>query len=138
MDIIVALTEGLVAAILGGAELALLGTYVQSPLRWGVLTGAQSHVADLDDALHGTIAISRKGSGSHLMACVLALERGANPHTLSLSETGAFADLRRKVNEDPTACFLWEHFTSKPFVDSGVRGARPCACITQAGTARGR
>lgn len=55
------------------------------------------------------------------MACALALERGANPQKLKLSVTGAFADLRKKVNEDKDTCFLWEHFTSKPFVDSGVR-----------------
>ena len=40
VDMIVALTEGLVGAIARGSDVALLGTYVQSPLCWAISVGA--------------------------------------------------------------------------------------------------
>ena len=43
IDLIVALTEGLINSIANGSDLRLLGTYVQSPLIWSVSTGINSH-----------------------------------------------------------------------------------------------
>jgi hypothetical protein len=50
VDVIIALTEGLVAEIVKGKNLQLFGTYVESPLRWAVSTGKETpynSVADL-------------------------------------------------------------------------------------------
>lgn len=120
VDIAIALTEGLVASIAKGSPLRLLGTYVQSPLCWAVVAGAQSTLQALDDLKGKVIAISRYGSGSHLMACVLALQRGWNPTTdLTFYVAGDFASLRRAVNSGDADAFMWEHFMTKPFWDSG-------------------
>ena len=75
VDVALALTEGLVADQHRGAPYSLLGTYVSTPLTWGVHVAADSaarSMSDLDDARY---AVSRVGSGSHLMAQVLARDR---------------------------------------------------------------
>jgi hypothetical protein len=150
-----------IAEIIKGSSLRLIGTYVASHLRWGIITGkSNSHtdVEHLKDGLTtavisfsgcwlkfvlGIFGISRYTSGSHLMACVLALERGWHPQSLKFDVQGNFKstlrslamvfritrnsrrvpnlDLRDGVNGGKSDAFLWEHFTTKPFVDSGVR-----------------
>ena len=54
----------------------LVGTYVEAPLTWAVSTGAASTHTDLASLQGRTIGISRFGSGSHLMAVVLAEQSG--------------------------------------------------------------
>ena len=69
--------------------LAYVGEAVASPLRWMVATGASRGLRGLGDVraaadareaegLDGTIrvSVSRLGSGSHLMACLLAAREG--------------------------------------------------------------
>ena len=58
------------------------------------------------------------GSGSHLMATVLASQEGwARPPDFRV--VGDFASLRRSVQGGETDAFLWETFTTKPFHDNG-------------------
>lgn len=120
MDLIVALTEGLVADIAKGSDLRLLGTYVESPLCWAISAGANSSIQTLEDLKGKKWGISRLTSGSHLMVFVLANQRGWNPETdLSFEVKGDFQNLRNSVNDGSTAAFMWETFTTKPFHDSG-------------------
>jgi hypothetical protein len=66
------------------------------------------------------------------MAIVLANQQGWHPQNdLQFKVIGPFAgdedqgeyslilDLRSSVNTGQAAAFMWEHFTTKPFVDSG-------------------
>ena len=69
VDMIVALTEGLVADITKGSNVRILGTYVQSPLCWAVSAGSQSEIHSVGDLKGGTFAISRYGSGSFNGIC---------------------------------------------------------------------
>jgi len=119
VDVIVALTEGLVSEIVKGRNLRLLATYVESPLRWGVISGSKSPYNSVEDLKGHTFAISRYNSGSHLMAGVLASANGWEQSDVSYKVVGPFKDLRDSVNSGDTAAFLWEYFTTKPFVDSG-------------------
>ena len=76
-DVIVALTEGLIADIMLGSNLRLISSYVESPLVWAISTGGkQSAINSVEDLKQQTIAVSRFTSGSHLMTCVLAAQRG--------------------------------------------------------------
>jgi ABC-type nitrate/sulfonate/bicarbonate transport system substrate-binding protein len=82
VDLIVALTEGITADIAkGGSDVRILGTYVASPLCWAISGSGDESSGPKDVAgMRGkTFGISRPGSGSQLMAYVLALERGWNP-----------------------------------------------------------
>jgi cyclopropane fatty-acyl-phospholipid synthase-like methyltransferase/ABC-type nitrate/sulfonate/bicarbonate transport system substrate-binding protein len=120
VDLIVALTEGLVSDIVKGSDLRLVGTYVQSPLCWAISTGRNSPFNTVEDLKGQTFGISRFSSGSHLMVCVLAMERGWHPQNdVHFAVKGDFQSLRNGVNDGSTAAFLWETFTTKPFHDSG-------------------
>lgn len=121
VDVIVALTEGLASEIINkGSPIQIFGTYVKSPLHWSVITGKDSPYTCLEDLKKQTIAISRFTSGSHIMTCVMAGERGWHPQNdVDFKVVGSFQDLRNSVNSQETAAFLWEHFTTQPFVDSG-------------------
>eukprot|EP00053_Salpingoeca_punica_P012625 m.113208 g.113208 ORF g.113208 m.113208 type:complete len:844 (+) comp15994_c2_seq2:1106-3637(+) len=139
VDLIIALTEGLVADIAKGSDLRLVGTYVQSPLCWAVSTGATSSIQTLADLEGKTFGVSRMGSGSHLMALVLATQRGwERPPQFKV--VGSFENLRNSVNSGETDAFMWETFTTKPFHDSGeVRRVgditTPWPCFMVAGRA---
>jgi hypothetical protein len=46
---------------------------------------------------------------------------GWHPQTdINLNVIGAFPELRQCVNDGTCDVFLWEYFTTKPFVDNGV------------------
>ena len=94
VDIAIVLTEGIIKDISNGNPSKIVQTFVKSPLVWGIHVGAKSKFKTINDLEHATIAISRFGSGSHLMAIV-------NAHNQ--------ADY-----------FMWEHFTTKPLVDDGT------------------
>lgn len=69
------------------------------------------------------IGISRIGSGSQVMGYVLAdqqgwLTPGASPYS-DFVVLQNFANLRKAVNDGTADFFMWEHFTSKRYYDSG-------------------
>ena len=120
IDACVALTEGLVADASKGSDVRILGTYVASPLCWAVSVGANAAYSTIDDLRGKTFGISRYGSGSHLMALVLAQRRGWDREFWpKFKVIGNFTNLRASVNSGDTDAFMWETFTTKPFHDSG-------------------
>ena len=125
IDMCVALTEGIVAdstksSSSSSDRLKILGTYVKSPLCWAISVGADSKYKSVDDLRGTTFAISRYGSGSHLMAFVLAMQRGWDKEFWpKFKVIGSFEKLRASVNSGETSAFMWETFTTKPYHDSG-------------------
>ena len=125
VDLVVALTEGLVSDIARReSDIRILGTYVNSPLCWAVSTGTESNIKNIDDLRDKTFGISRYGSGSHLMAHVMAMQNKWEILTSKQFQVcGDFKSLRDSVNHcigsPETDAFLWETFTTKPFHDSG-------------------
>lgn len=120
LEVVTALTEGLVGSLAkGSTEFTLVGTYVESPLCWAISTGPSSKFHQVSDLQDQNFGISRHGSGSELMAYVLALQNGWDPKKLSFTVENNFEGLRKSVCEGKTAAFLWETFTTKPFHDSG-------------------
>jgi ABC-type nitrate/sulfonate/bicarbonate transport system substrate-binding protein len=77
-DIAVILTEGIIKDIAAGNESKIVQIYVESPLIWGIHVAAGSPYKTLDDIRTGKVAISRYGSGSHLMAIVNAKQQGCS------------------------------------------------------------
>lgn len=96
----------------------LIGTYVESPLCWAISVGKEANVTSVEDLKSKKFGISRVQSGSHLMAYVLANQRGWN-EDLTFEVKGSFENLRNSVNDKSTDAFMWETFTTKPFHDSG-------------------
>ena len=113
------LTEGAVAAISKGADLKIVSLYVTTPLVWGIHTPGNSAMSAIEDIREGRIAISRYGSGSHLMAFVDANERGWPTDSLQFEVIGNLNGAREAFKNGKAEVFLWEKFTTKPYVDSG-------------------
>lgn len=119
IDIALVLTEGIVTDIINGNPSKLVQFYVNSPLVWGIHVPANSDIQHLDDLKKRPFAISRKGSGSHLMASILAQDLGWEPDDLIFEVVGNLTGARKAMAEGTAFGFLWEKFTTKPYVDNG-------------------
>lgn len=122
VDVAIVLTEGAAVFAASHPDIALCGVYVNSPLIWGVHVGAESPFTCLED-LKGkcTFAISRFGSGSHLMAYVFASQLGWDMSSdVQFKVVGNLAGAKEALCEDGTLVFLWEKFTTAPLVKSGL------------------
>ncbi|CZR38764.1 hypothetical protein FPRO06_06709 [Fusarium proliferatum] len=131
IDVAVGLTEGWIAGlgkegVEGDGGYRLVGTYVETPLCWAISTGAKRpEITSVDSLKGGKIGVSRIGSGSYVMGFVLADQQGwLTPGAAEkpFSDTvvlNNFENLRNAVNSGEADFFMWEHFTSKKFYDSG-------------------
>lgn len=136
IDLAIGLTEGWVAGLLndkGQKEkgYSIVGSWVQNPLRWAIVTGRnREDINSVDDLrTHKRVGVSRLGSGSHVMAFVLADQKGwlkqdkdDKTEGLVIAPLGPFKDLRDGVcgiDGQPAVAdfFMWEHFTTKPYFD---------------------
>lgn len=120
LDIAITLTEGIVADIMAGNPSKIIQFYVNSPLRWGIYTSNNSSITDLNQINGKRYAISRFGSGSHLMAFVNARNLG---HTLHGPDdfvlVGNMEGARKALAAGDADVFMWEKYMTKPLVDSG-------------------
>ncbi|KHO00314.1 NMT1/THI5-like protein [Metarhizium album ARSEF 1941] len=128
IDIGIGLTEGWIAGLgkegtEGDGGYRLVGTYVDTPLCWAISTGAQRPEITSVASLKGKkIGVSRIGSGSYVMGFVLADQQGWLAGKTPFSDTVVldnFEKLRSAVNSGEADFFMWEHFTSKKYYDSG-------------------
>ena len=121
IDIAIILTEGIVTDIHNGNPSRIVQKYIETPLVWGIHVGDQSPYQNINDLKGKTAAVSRMGSGSHLMAYVNAQNLDWNLNSdlkfkvVNNLETGVNA-----LTKGEADYFLWERFTTKPYVDSGV------------------
>lgn len=121
IDMAVILTEGIIKDIVEGNPSSIVQTFVQSPLIWGIHVAHNSNFKSNSDLKGQRAAISRFGSGSHLMAYINA----ENNHW-DLKK-----DLKFEVIQDLDGAvkaltnadadyFMWERFMTKPLVDDKV------------------
>ena len=136
LDVIVALTEGVVKNILAEHNMKIIHVYVTSPLVWGVHTHFTSHLSDLREIQGKKFAISRINSGSHLMSKVHAQQKNFSIPDEDFIIINDIHGARKSLASGETDVFLWEKFTTKPYVDSGefkrigeVRTPWPCFVV---------
>ncbi|MEG9326676.1 substrate-binding domain-containing protein [Salinimicrobium catena] len=120
IDAAVILTEGIVKDILNGNNVKIVQEYIASPLIWGIHVAANSPYRRLDDLKNTKVAISRYGSGSHLMAYVNAKNLGWDPAELEFEVVGDINGAIEALQAGKAGYFMWEHFTTKPLVDKGI------------------
>jgi len=73
-----------------------------------------------EDALRGQrYAISRFGSGSHLMSFVHARERGWPTDDLQFDVVGRLDGAREALAANQSQIFFWEKYTTQPYVTNG-------------------
>lgn len=119
LDAALLLTEGAVADILGGSDNRLVSVYVDSPLIWGIHVAAGSEIQDASEIEGRRYAISRYGSGSHLIAIVDAAERGFRTADMSFETVGTIDGARKALADGSADVFLWEKHMTQPLVDAG-------------------
>ena len=120
VDACILLTEGIVTAIANGLPAKIISGYVNTPLTWGIHTGFDNPLQHYSDIYNRRYAISRFGSGSHLMAIVDAhsKDKAIDPDQFVIIQNldGALDSLSSLTSD----VFYWEKFTTKPFVDQGI------------------
>lgn len=120
VDIAIVLTEGIIKDIINGNPSKITQTYVKSPLIWGIHVSATSSFKKIEDLENATVAISRFGSGSHLMAIVNAHNNGWDIDKLKFKVVGNLQGGIDALTNGDADYFMWEHFTTKPLVDNGT------------------
>ncbi len=119
LDAALLLTEGAVAAVSDGVPLVIVSRFTDSPLVWGIHVPAASRFRRVDELSAARYAISRKGSGSHLMAIVHAKTQGWAAERLTLVTVGNVDGAVAAFAEDRADVFFWEKLMTKPLVDAG-------------------
>ena len=117
IDIAVLLTEGITRAILAGLDAKIVNVYVESPLCWGIHVPINDAIRTVSDLQGKTFAISREGSGSHLMTYVKAKEEHWDLKELKFNVVGDVYGGIWALNHGEAQGFLWEKYTTSPFVE---------------------
>lgn len=118
IDIGILLTEGAIKAISDGHKFKIIQIYVNSPLTWGVYVDNSSTLCTEKDVKNPNFCISRFGSGSHLMAFLLAQREQWEIKKLHFDVIDNFIGALKFMPQHPDNLFLWEIFMTKPYVDS--------------------
>lgn len=119
-DLAIILSEGIVKSITEGNPVKIIQEFIASPLLWGIHVDANSSYSSINDLQHTTAAISRFGSGSHLMAYVHAKNMGWNTEELKFNVINNLNGAVDGLTTGNADYFMWEHFTTKPLVDGGI------------------
>ncbi|WGK64766.1 substrate-binding domain-containing protein [Croceiramulus getboli] len=120
IDLAVILTGGIIKDIAHGNPSKIIQMYVSSPLLWGIHVAAGSPFQKLSELENKRVAISRYGSGSHVMAHALAKQQGWDPDQLSMVVVNTLEGAVEALTKGKADFFMWEHFTTKPLVDQSI------------------
>jgi len=119
-DLAIILTEGIVKSISEGNPTKIVQEYIATPLQWGIHVAAASTYKTVSDLENAKAAISRYGSGSHLMAYVNAQNNNWNTESLKFEIVNNLDGAVENLTNGSANYFMWEHFTTKPLVDNGT------------------
>lgn len=121
IDMAVILTEGIIKDIIDGNPSKIVQTYVQSPLIWGIHVAHDSKYQTVEDLKGERAAISRFGSGSHLMAYINAESNQWNlDKDLKFEVIQDLDGAVKALTNGEADYFMWERFMTKPLVDNKV------------------
>jgi len=119
-DMAIVLTEGIIKDSIAGNDSKIVQVFVKSPLIWGIHVSANSPFQKMEDLKNTKAAISRLGSGSHLMALVNAKNQGWNGKGLQFEVVNSLDNAVKTLTDRKADYFMWERFMTKPIVDSGI------------------
>ncbi|MEO2051318.1 MAG: substrate-binding domain-containing protein [Allomuricauda sp.] len=119
-DLAIILTEGIIKSISQGNPSKIVQVFVASPLLWGIHVAANSTRNSIEGLKEDKVAISRMGSGSHLMAYINAQNQGWDTSSLQFEIINNLDGAVESLTSGSNAYFMWEHFTTKPLVDNGT------------------
>jgi ABC-type nitrate/sulfonate/bicarbonate transport system substrate-binding protein len=119
LDVAILLTEGAISGISRSGNYKIVSFYTDSPIIWGIHVPTKSDIYDVNEIYHHRYAISRYGSGSHLMPYVHARQKNWPVHKLQFRVINNLDGARMAFRQDEADVFFWEKFTTKPYVDNG-------------------
>jgi len=120
VDIAILLTEGVLKDISLGNPSKIVQTYVESPLNWGIHVASQSEFQTIQDLKNKKVAISRLGSGSHLMSIIYAKEQNWDYTNLSFEIVNTIDGAIDALSKGNADYFMWEQFMTQPIVNDGI------------------
>ncbi len=120
VDVCMLLTEGVTADIIKGNPSKIIGMYVNTPLIWGVHTYQSNPLKLYGETYDKQYAISRFGSGSHLIPIVDATLNEKEILPEQLVEIKNLDGALESLKNGETDVFYWEKYTTKPWVDKGI------------------
>jgi ABC-type nitrate/sulfonate/bicarbonate transport system substrate-binding protein len=119
LDLAILLTEGAALGLARKRPIEAISLYTTSPLIWGVHVPPTSDCRNPGELRGARFAISRYGSGSHLMSLAMAIERGWPTSELEFEVVDNLPGAVAAFAAGRANAFLWEHFTTQPNVDRG-------------------
>ena len=119
IDLAVLLTEGAALGLARHLPIEAISLYTESPLIWGIHVHPASRLDSVDALPGARFAVSRHGSGSHLMSLALALDRGWPRESIEFVVVGDINGAIESIGAGRSDAFLWEHFTTEPAVRAG-------------------
>ncbi len=119
VDACILLTEGIVTDVIKGNPSKIISGFVKTSLTWGIHTSSQNSLNSDENFFDKKIAISRLGSGSHLMPIVNAMMKDKSIESQQLLEVKDIHGGIRSLNSREADVFYWEKFTTTPYVESG-------------------
>lgn len=119
-DITIILTEGILKDISNGNPCVIVQKYVETPLVWGVHIPYNFCFKNIQDLKNEKIAISRLGSGSHLMSMLWAQKNNWDFNQNTYEIVNTLKGAQESLSNNEATVFLWEKFMTKPLVDANV------------------
>lgn len=119
-DIAVLLTEGIIKDIGEGNTAKIVQIFVQSPLIWGVHVAQNSPYQNLSELEKKKVAVSRMGSGSHLMSLVNATNQHWKTDDLEFEIVNTIQGAVENLTKGTADYFMWERFMTQPLVDQKI------------------
>lgn len=121
IDLAVILTEGIIKDIIAGNPSTIIQTFIETPLNWGIHVAHHSSYEVIGDLKGTKAAISRYGSGSHLMAYINAQNNKWDlENDLKFEVIKDLDGAIEGLTNDEVDYFMWEKFTTKPLVDNST------------------
>jgi len=119
-DLAIILSEGIIKDIAANNPTSIIQEYVSSPLLWGIHVAYDFDFKTIAELEHKKVAISRYGSGSHLMAIVHAQQNNWNINTLEFVVIDTIDKAILALQNNEADYFMWERFMTQPLVDEKV------------------
>ncbi|WP_026950147.1 type 2 periplasmic-binding domain-containing protein [Algoriphagus mannitolivorans] len=118
-DMAIMLTESFLKEFESNSDVKMAGFHVNTPLTWGVHVSPTHQAKSAEQIQSRHFLVSRMGSGSHLMAMVLADAKGWKKNSLTFELVGNLDGAKEAFDSGSPGMFLWEKYTTTPEVKAG-------------------
>jgi sulfonate transport system substrate-binding protein len=116
----VILTDSVIKSIAEGSPLTIISPFADNPLKWLFHVNGKSSISREEDIKGKVFAISRFGSGGHLIALAWARRNNVILTKENFLEVGDINGAEKALAENHDLVFPWEGVTTYHLVESGL------------------